>query len=220
MHIKYIFYGILISFLINISLSDDSKYEDHAISKVTYGSIVKLGHQTTKFRLHSHKVSYGNTNGGSGQQSVTGFPDLDDTNSLWIIKAENGKHIPQGTVVKNGDIIRLTHLNTKKNLHSHLAVSPLTKQHEVSCFGDNGEGDTGDNWKIEFSDGDILMRGKTFKLLHVDTKSYLHGSPNAKYQNPIPGQMEIAGSTRKSADNDWQTEEGIYFEERDPKDLQ
>ena len=37
--------------------------------------------EKTKFRLHSHDVPYGS---GSGQQSVTGFPNVDDSNSYWV----------------------------------------------------------------------------------------------------------------------------------------
>lgn len=39
-------------------------------------------HEKTKFRLHSHDVPYGS---GSGQQSVTGFPNVDDSNSYWVL---------------------------------------------------------------------------------------------------------------------------------------
>ncbi|WP_348240732.1 hypothetical protein, partial [Salmonella enterica] len=66
--------------------ANESQYEDHPITKVTYVSMVKLAHVPTNFRLHSQKVSYGSRGGGSGQQSVTGFPENDDTNSLWVIK--------------------------------------------------------------------------------------------------------------------------------------
>ncbi|KAF2075038.1 hypothetical protein CYY_003648 [Polysphondylium violaceum] len=198
---------LFISICISVAFCE---YEDDSISKVTYGSVIKLSHKTSQFRLHSHKVSYGSGNGGSGQQSVTGFPENDDSNSFWVIKAKHGERVQQGTVVKNGDIIRLSHVNTKKNLHSHLSVSPLTRQNEVSCFGDNGEGDTGDNWEVQV-EGKEWMRGQPVRFYHVDTKAYLHASPNSKYQNPIPGQIEVAGSSKKSDDNLWTTEEGIYF---------
>lgn len=49
--------------------------------QITYGSVLKLAHEKTKFRLHSHDVPYGS---GSGQQSVTGFPNVDDSNSYWV----------------------------------------------------------------------------------------------------------------------------------------
>jgi hypothetical protein len=43
--------------------------------------VIKLMHEKTKHRLHSHDVPYGS---GSGQQSVTGFPEGDDSNSYWV----------------------------------------------------------------------------------------------------------------------------------------
>lgn len=51
------------------------------IVQVTYGSVIKLQHERTKFRLHSHEVPYGS---GSGQQSVTSFPGVEDGNSFWV----------------------------------------------------------------------------------------------------------------------------------------
>ena len=43
--------------------------------------MLKLQHERSKFRLHSHEVPYGS---GSGQQSVTGFPGVEDANSYWV----------------------------------------------------------------------------------------------------------------------------------------
>ena len=48
-----------------------------------------------------------------------------------------------------GQIIRLEHLLTGKNLHSHDIPSPLSRKFEVSGYGDDGEGDASDNWMIE-----------------------------------------------------------------------
>lgn len=33
---------------------------------------------------------------GSGQQSVTGFPNADDGNSFWIVEASSGKNCKRG----------------------------------------------------------------------------------------------------------------------------
>jgi dolichyl-phosphate-mannose--protein O-mannosyl transferase len=49
--------------------------------QVTHGSVIKLQHERTKFRLRSHEVPYGS---GSQQQSVTGFPGVEDANSFWV----------------------------------------------------------------------------------------------------------------------------------------
>lgn len=50
----------------------DHDHDDHHSAgqeMVTCGSMIKLRHVPTGFRLHSHQVAYGS---GSGQQSVTG----------------------------------------------------------------------------------------------------------------------------------------------------
>ena len=84
--------------------------------------------------------------------------------NMWLIKEAdtrnvenksdgNKKCIP-GTPIKCGETIRLQHVTTSANLHSHLFRSPLSGQQEVSCFGQSHEqmglsdGDTGDNWIV------------------------------------------------------------------------
>lgn len=52
------------------------------MEQVTYGTVLKLMHEKTKHRLHSHDVPYGS---GSGQQSVTAFQNVDDSNSYWVL---------------------------------------------------------------------------------------------------------------------------------------
>ena len=56
--------------------------------QVTCGSLIKLAHDSTKALLHSHDIAYGT---GSGQQSVTGYPELGDANSLWIVRAAKAR---------------------------------------------------------------------------------------------------------------------------------
>lgn len=52
------------------------------------------------------------------------------------------------TPVKCGNTIRLQHLATKRNLHSHHFQSPISHNQEVSAFGENGDGDDLDNWSV------------------------------------------------------------------------
>jgi len=101
--------------------------------QVTCGSVVKLMNQNHKVRLHSHDVKYGS---GSGQQSVTGTSQQEDVNSHWTVKGpEQQKYCKRGEPVECGQKIRLEHLTTNRNLHSHHFSSPLTSQQEVSAFG-------------------------------------------------------------------------------------
>ncbi|OEL19403.1 Stromal cell-derived factor 2-like protein [Dichanthelium oligosanthes] len=100
-----------------------------AVVEITYGSVIKLMHERTMFRLHSHEVPYGS---GSGQQSVTSFPNVDDANSYWIVRAQPDSSAKQGDPITHGTIIRLQHMRTRKWLHSHLHASPITGNLEVS----------------------------------------------------------------------------------------
>lgn len=77
--------------------------------------------------------------------------------------------------IKCGDTIRLQHLETKRNLHSHLFSSPLSHQQEISCYGEEGAGDSGDHWKVVCT-GDVWRRAEAVKLLHLDTDVYLSAS--------------------------------------------
>lgn len=55
---------------------------------VTCGSSIKLVHEQTRFRLHSHEIAYG---GGSGQQSITAHGSRSDRNSYWLVKEGDGE---------------------------------------------------------------------------------------------------------------------------------
>ena len=107
-------------------------------ANVTFGSAVKLYNRKRDVRLHSHEVKYGS---GSGQQSVTGTPEPDDTNSYWVVTCPHGVTsltCERGVAVKCDDVIRLRHQATRLNLHSHHYESPLTQKQEVSAYGDKG----------------------------------------------------------------------------------
>lgn len=145
---------------------------------MTCGSVVKLVNINYRVRLHSHDIKYGS---GSGQQSVTGVDENEDGNSYWQVKgamesskdsSSGGTEGPtciRGTPIKCGDVIRLQHLNTARNLHSHLFTSPLSGNQEISAFGEHGTGDTGDNWIITCS-GDYWERDDNVRLKHADTE--------------------------------------------------
>ncbi|KAL0237491.1 hypothetical protein PCE1_000888 [Barthelona sp. PCE] len=178
---------------------------------VTCASAIKMRHETTKHFLHSHQVTYGS---GSGQQSVTCFPEPNDHNSYWIVMAPHGKpQCERGEPIMCGSVIRLMHLQTKKMLHSHEYRSPLSQQQEVSCFGDNGEGDSGDNWQLICKKGTEWSQNKRFRLRHVNTKNYLHSHQHT-YSHPISGQLEVTAFKlvdKNDRNNDWTVSHGSFF---------
>lgn len=110
---------------------------------LVYGTAIKLQHVKTGARLHSHALKYP---AGSKQQQVTCFSGADD-NDWWRVKAEHGAAQLFGAV-PDGAIIRLEHVKTNCNLHSHDVRAHVTQQTEVSCCGKNGNGDTNCNWRV------------------------------------------------------------------------
>lgn len=52
-------------------------------------------------------------------------------------------------LVKSGDLVRLEHMPTKRNLHTHKEKAPITKKHyQVTGYGENGTGDANDVWRV------------------------------------------------------------------------
>jgi len=189
------------------------KSTDHQY--VTCGSMVKLKHVDTESRLHSHEITYGS---GSGQQSVTGQPNRDDDGSYWLLKEAYGSPVcAVGDKFKRGDSFRLHHLATGRYLHSHQHASPLSRQQEVSCFGESGRGDRGDNWIVVPSGNEVYwLRGERVRIVHKDTQFLLDISDQV-FRNPIPGQREVVCTSRVTPTDPspskafWIAEEGIYM---------
>lgn len=167
---------------------------------VRYGATIKLLHHATASALHSHLYNYTHS-GSSLQQQVTGFAGGDD-NDLWIVKGPHGQpeNYRAGQVVRGGDIVRLEHVPTRRNLHSHSGhPSPVTRQQEVTCFGENGLGDDNDNWRVEIEGEDVWHGGNRLRLIHVNTNHALH-SHSVRYVQ----QQEVTGFGSRD-DNDWWT---------------
>ncbi|KAJ8774103.1 hypothetical protein K2173_009534 [Erythroxylum novogranatense] len=209
------FFGLAIFLFLNLD-NDQASFSSASASspsssegvEITYGSVVKFMHERTKYRLHSHEVPYGS---GSGQQSITAFPGVDDSNSYWIVRGEPGIDAKQGNTIKSGTIIRLQHMRTRKWLHSHLHASPISGNLEVSCFGGDAESDTGDYWRLFIEgSGKTWKQDQRIRLQHVDTGGYLH-SHDKKYQRIAGGQQEVCGVREKRADNVWLAAEGVYL---------
>ncbi|KAH9491947.1 Stromal cell-derived factor 2-like protein [Bulinus truncatus] len=201
------FFIFFISFLLDSICGSKFDYDF-----VTCGSALKILNTAHNARLHSHDVKYGS---GSGQQSVTGVDSSDDHNSYWQINAKTGAVCSRGNPIKCGQTIRLMHVATKRNLHSHHFQSPLSRNLEVSAFGENGEGDEGDNWVI-ICNNKYWSRNEKVRFKHVTTEYYLHMSGDT-YGRPIHGQREISAYPSMSDLNSWQAAEGIYIKPTESK---
>lgn len=139
---------------------------------------------------------------------------------MWIIsEGHDGEECLAGTVINCNDVIRLTHLLTGKNLHSHQFRSPLTSQQEVSAFGTDGTGDASDDWKIICSSGSNWSVDVPFHLQHKETGKFLTSDSGARFtqQNcpncPIVGQLEVVGTKGGGEGGKWVVQRGVFIQE-------
>ncbi|KAG7484792.1 hypothetical protein MATL_G00054010 [Megalops atlanticus] len=157
-------------------------------------------------RLHSHDVRYGS---GSGQQSVTGVTTVEDSNSYWSVRGTSSEACRRGTPVRCGQTIRLTHVNTGRNLHSHYFASPLSSNQEVSAFGEEGEGDSLDEWTV-LCGGAVWQRDESVRFQHAATEGLLSVT-GEQYGRPIHGQREVHAMATPNQHNYWKAMEGIFM---------
>uniref|UniRef100_A0A672GBU2 Protein O-mannosyl-transferase 2 n=1 Tax=Salarias fasciatus TaxID=181472 RepID=A0A672GBU2_SALFA len=130
--------------------------------------------------LHSHWHLYPEGLGAK-QQQVTAYLHK-DYNNLWLVhRQDNNSQSETPDLVRHGDIIRLEHKETTRNLHSHLHEAPLTRKHfQVTGYGINGTGDANDLWQVEVCGGrkgDLVkvLRSKV-RFLHRATGCVLYSS--------------------------------------------
>lgn len=131
--------------------------------------------------LHSHVQVFPE---GSGQQQITCYHHK-DANNDWFFYPN--RHQPEFNLedpikyVGNGDVIRLIHAQTGRNLHSHAVPAPVTKADwEVSCYGNVTVGDTKDHWVVEVLNdaasrdySKVRTLTTSFRLKHADIGCYL-----------------------------------------------
>uniref|UniRef100_A0A669CN42 Protein O-mannosyl-transferase 2 n=1 Tax=Oreochromis niloticus TaxID=8128 RepID=A0A669CN42_ORENI len=121
--------------------------------------------------LHSHWHLYPE-GVGARQQQVTAYLHK-DYNNLWVVHRQQDNNSQSGNpdLVRHGDIVRLEHKETTRNLHSHLHEAPLTKKHfQVTGYGINGTGDANDLWQMEVCGG---RKGDPVKVLRSKVR-FLH----------------------------------------------
>ncbi|KAJ1346428.1 hypothetical protein KIN20_001207 [Parelaphostrongylus tenuis] len=181
-----------------------SLYDDEF---VTCGSVLKLSNAYEGSRIHSHDIKYGS---GSGQQSVTAVQASDDVNSHWQVYPPLEGSCGRGDPMKCGGKLRLRHLTTGCYLHTHHFQAPLSNHHqEVSCFGNGGQSDSGDDWQL-ICDSEEWMETEAVKFKHVDTGVYLALS-GQQFGRPIHGQREVVGTDSLTSTGKWLAAEGVFM---------
>ena len=219
--------GILLIFSLiiffNISSCENMSEEDIKSTieskTITYGSSLRIQNTITKFHLSSFGMNWSS---GSGLQIITAVESDKEVNSLFTIKeGENYRIKINGDPVLFGDIIRFEHVSTGKNLHSHDFKSFVTNSQEACGFGDNGDGDVNDNFRISCykqNDNETITGKTEFFLQHVPTQNWLYiNYKTSMYDDnncrgcPIRGQREVSLTTKKDKQCLWKVIGGIIF---------
>lgn len=196
--------GILAALLPNIKKRRQEKMEMSLRKPITYGATIKLIHNETGQALHSHTFNYCHPN-SSNQQQVTAY-SRENTDDFWIVRGPHHFSIEfkDGEPVKNGDVIRLEHKNTKGKLHSHHGhPSPISGDQEVTVFGVEGSGDTNDNWVLEVENNKTWLEGLKIRLVHKNTNAVLHSYKDRSHPEYTFGQQEVTCRNQLRDQNDY-----------------
>lgn len=106
---------------------------------------------------------------------------------------------------KCGDKIRITHLATGANLHSHninYNHPNSSGQQQITAYQG---ADINDNWVLEDCTSNQIKNGTEFRLRHIMTGKYLHSHNN--FSAPITqGQQEVTGWQGKDNNDIWRVE--------------
>ena len=209
----------LISTITCVNMSEEDIKNTIESKTITYGSSLRIQNSITKYYLSSFGMNWST---GSGLQIVTAVQSDKELNSLFTIK--EGENYPtkiNGDPVLCGDIIRLEHIGTGKNLHSHDFKSFVTNSQEACAFGEDGNGDVNDNFRIsryKQNDNDIITGKTEFFLQHVPTQNWLYiNYKTSMYDDrncrgcPIRGQREVSLTTKKDKQCLWKVIGGIIF---------
>jgi len=189
---------------------------------VSYGAHVTFkNHKTGGGYLHSHFALYPE-GFGSKQQQVTTYAHKDD-NNIFVIKRWNKEplNISDTSInvpidyVKHGDLVRLEHLVTRRNIHSHNQPGPVTKRlYQVTGYGENGTGDANDVFRLEIVDGkegDVVQAVvHRIKLHHYFMKCVLSttGKPLPKWGFE-QGEV-ICNPTQRDPNSMWNVEDNTF----------
>ncbi|CAG9126824.1 unnamed protein product [Plutella xylostella] len=150
-------------------LLNNSLHNATAPRQLAHGATITLKNsRVAGGYLHSHHHLYPAAV-GARQQQITAYTHKDE-NNRFVIKPYN-REVAEGevTLVRSGELVRLTHVATGRNLHSHREPAPLTsKLMQVTGYGEDGIGDANDVWRIIVnggSDGDTIQTVSTRLLL-------------------------------------------------------
>uniref|UniRef100_A0ACB8G6L5 Uncharacterized protein n=1 Tax=Sphaerodactylus townsendi TaxID=933632 RepID=A0ACB8G6L5_9SAUR len=145
----------------------------HFLARVLCLILLPLALYTAQFAVHFAVL---NRSGPGDGFFSSGFQSRLIGNNLHNVSVPEYHSDPSFPVefVKHGDIVRLEHKETSRNLHSHQHEAPLTRKHlQVTGYGINGTGDSNDFWRVEVvgrkAGKHIKVLRSQIRLIHLAT---------------------------------------------------
>jgi dolichyl-phosphate-mannose--protein O-mannosyl transferase len=184
---------------------------------VTCGSAIKLKHIQSGGDYYLYSENSRNA-GASNQQIVTFSKDhLNSDRTLWWLHGPHHKNCTTAQPVRCGETVRLSHVATKRNLHTHNQKSSLSRQQEITAWGDDYVGDGGDDWVVK-CEGKFWKRNGDFRLFHRDTQRHLGGATTVSYDEkncgaecPIMNHLEAFGRQAADEYSVFQVDRGLFL---------
>ena len=113
--------------------------------ELAYGAMVTLKNaRVGGGYLHSHYHLYPEGM-GARQQQVTSYAHKDDNNKFLVKKWNEEPPLPYSPewmamdteYVRHGDLVRLEHIISRRNIHTHQEPAPVSKkQYQVTGYGE------------------------------------------------------------------------------------
>jgi len=159
------------------------------LNSIRIGMKIRLRHLDTGALLSA--LERGFYHEGSSHQNMVGGTAKRDQSSIWLVKPSHNQRGAgmNGKEILHGDAIRLEHVATRRNLHSHNNPAPLTGktgQREVTTFVHlaPGEGNTMDDWVVLPEKVGPWLFGESFRLRHETANGrflHSHGIADPNY---------------------------------------
>ena len=136
-------------------------------------------------------------------------------------RGDKGPSCPSGSPIKcDLSVVRLTHIDTGKNLRLNPIRSQLRSGQEVSAHGEEEEGGgDADEWRV-LCDAEFWQRGDGVRFQHTRTSQYLSSSSSAAFTDnncphcPVVGHLEAYGSPDPDRRSVFVADQGIFLSRR------
>ncbi|ORX86312.1 hypothetical protein K493DRAFT_192443, partial [Basidiobolus meristosporus CBS 931.73] len=147
---------------------------------IKIGSKIALKHNMTGRFLATSYNAPTNNNGGSGQPLLYCSGWNAGSEEYWQVIPANGEVLVPGHPLEYGTYIRLRHVETKRQAHSHNGLKALrSSQQEATAYGGETATDNNDHWIVEKYGGGhgSWNASDVIAFRHAETGRYLHSHP-------------------------------------------